>query len=216
MSISTNVGRIVPTSEIPKTLTVEECRQLLEILSSRTGTPGQIRKGIRNQAVALLMLDAGLRVSETTGLRVSDLMFNGRPVTSLIVRAEIAKNHKERQIPVSERLAEALSLMDLNYWTPILPNSGAFAFIEGKSNKPICRRQVHRIIGKAAAKAFGRDVHPHMLRHTFASRLMRVTDMRTVQAMLGHSNITSTQIYTHPNETDKHSAIEKMQIADSQ
>ncbi|GAH69734.1 unnamed protein product, partial [marine sediment metagenome] len=49
--------------------------------------------------------------------------------------------------------------------------------------------------------------HPHMLRHTFASKLMRVTSMRTVQELLGHSSITSTQIYTHPNEDDKKKAI---------
>jgi len=199
----------------PKTLSAGEIARLLEALLCKSGTTAQVRKGIRNHAIALLMLEAGLRVSEAAGLKVSDLIFDGQPVTSLVVRQEIAKNHKERIIPVSARLSEALKEMLMFHWSPVLPSAGAFAFTSGRSASPIVRRHVHRIISDAALASLGRTVYPHMLRHTFASRAMRVTSIRTVQELLGHKNISSTQIYTHPNEQDKHEAIQRMDLEDS-
>jgi len=204
------------SSESPKTLTTEQCVLLLDELRSTDGTPKQVRRGIRNFTLALCMLDAGLRVSEAVGLDVTDLFFNNAPVTSVRVRKEIAKNHKERLIPISARLCEAISQMFMAYWSDHYNNVQHKAFTSGRLHKPLTRRQVHRIIRSAAASALGLPVHPHILRHTFGSRLMRVTSMRTVQELLGHKNITSTQIYTHPNETDKHEAIEKMDLSNGQ
>ncbi|GAI79438.1 unnamed protein product [marine sediment metagenome] len=100
--------------------------------------------------------------------------------------------------------------MFLAYWSDHYKNGQHRAFASNVPDKPLTRRQVHRIISYAAISALGRSVHPHVLRHTFASKLMRVTNMRTVQELLGHKNLTSTQIYTHPNEQDKHKAIENM------
>jgi len=194
----------------PKTLTTAQCNRLLDRLLFEAGTSIQVRRGIRNYTLALVMLDAGLRVSEASGLEVADLIFNNAPVTSLLVRSEIARNHKERTVPVNSRLSEAISRMFLVYWSDHYNHPHLKAFTSGRSLRPLTRRQVHRIINSAAASALGRSVHPHVLRHTFASKLMRVTSMRTVQELLGHSNITSTQIYTHPNEQDKHKAIENM------
>jgi len=200
----------------PKTLTRDECHRLLDILRSTDGTPAQARRGIRNYTLALVMLDAGLRVSEVTGLEVADLWFNNAPVTSVLVRQEIAKNHQERIIAVSARLSDAISQMFLAYWSDHYKNWQHRAFPSNVPNKPLTRRQVHRIISYAAISALGRPVNPHVLRHTFASRLMRVTDMRTVQELLGHKNLASTQIYTHPNEQDKHKAIQNMDRTDGQ
>ncbi|GAI73126.1 unnamed protein product, partial [marine sediment metagenome] len=188
----------------------DECHRLLDTLRNANGTPNQVRRGIRNHTLALVILDAGLRVSEVTGLRVADLWFNVAPVTSVLIRPEIAKNHKERTVPVSSRLFDAISKMFVAYWSDHYKNGQHKAFASNVPNKSLTRRQVHRIISYAAISALGRSVNPHVLRHTFASKLMRVTDMRTVQELLGHKNITSTQIYTHPNEQDKHKAIENM------
>jgi len=203
-------------SNTPKTLTTDECHRLLDILQITDGTPKQVHRGIRNHTLALVMLDAGLRVSESIGLEVADLIFNNAPVTSVFVRPSIAKNHKERSVPVSTRLSEAISQMFMAYWSDHYQNGQHKAFTSGRSDKALNRRQVYKIISSAAIAALGRTVNPHVLRHTFASRLMRVTDMRTVQELLGHSNIASTQIYTHPNEDDKHQAIEKMDRTDGQ
>lgn len=199
-----------------KTLTADECDRFLNALRNTTGTTAQAHRGIRNYTLALVMLDAGLRVSEATGLEVADLWFNNCPVTSLIVRPEIAKNHRERSIPVSPRLKQALEdFFKQGLWLSG-SESNRKVFCSGHPPRQITRRQVHRIVTAAALHSLGRSVHPHILRHTFASKLMRVTSMRTVQDMLGHSNITSTQIYTHPNEEDKHQAIQKMDRTEGQ
>jgi len=203
-------------SAAPKTLTTDECHRLLDALQITDGTPKQVRRGIRNYTLALVMLDAGLRVSEAIALEVNDLIFNNSPVTSLLIRPAIAKNHKERTVPVSTRLSEALRKMNESYWPRFLANMQHKAFTSGRGEESLTRRQVYKIISSAAIAALGRSVHPHVLRHTFASRLMRVTNMRTVQDMLGHSNITSTQIYTHPNEQDKHKAIKNMDRTNGQ
>ena len=198
-------------SESPKTLTADESQRLLDTLRNADGTHTQVRRGIRNYTFALVMLDGGLRVSETIGLKVADLWFKNAPVTSVLVRAEIAKNHKERIVPVSQRLSEAINKMFIAYWSDHYKNGQHKAFVSGAPDKAITTRQVRRIITRAALYSIGRSVHPHVLRHTFASKLMRVTSIRTVQELLGHSDVTSTQIYTHPNEQDKHKAIENME-----
>lgn len=198
-------------SNAPKTLNVAEQHQLLDALLNKNAPRKSFRKGVRNYCMACLMLDAGLRVGEVTQLLITDLMFDLRPVTSVLIREEIAKNHKERLIPISTRLSNAISQLSESYW----PRGSAFvslrAFYNNNPDKKLTTRQVERIIRGAGMRSLGRPVHPHMLRHTFATKLMRVTDMRTVQEMLGHGDISSTQIYTHPNEDDKKKAIENIE-----
>lgn len=197
----------------PKTLDVEQQQTLLSALL-RKGAPHKTAiKGIRNYLIGCLMLDAGLRVGEVVALQVSDLFFAGQYVKTLVVRPAISKNHKERSIPVSTRLANAIEHFgQVN--TCLFTGLGSDpAFTISKSKTQITTRQVENIISSAAEKSMGRRINPHMLRHTFASRLLRVTNMRTVQQLLGHTCITSTQIYTHPNEDDKREAVEKVSNA---
>lgn len=199
--------------ESPKTLTAEETEKLLyELLYGyRGGNP--THKQIRNHTIALLMLDAGLRVGEVVQLRISDLYFNCQPVTSITIRPEIAKNKTERTIPVSQRLTEVLK----NQFQPHEPHGedwgNAFTFRQGNDWHHITTRQVERIIRQAAMKSLGRPIHPHVLRHTFASRLMRKTNVRVVQELLGHKHLTSTQVYTHPNGEDLKQAIDSIEAA---
>lgn len=194
-------------SRTPKTLNVTEQHQLLDALLNKNAPHKSFRKGIRNYLIGCLMLECGLRVGEVVALKMSHLYFNGKPVQTLLLTPNITKNHKERSIPISTRLKQAIeqhksdnSWLDCN-------DDNLILFSGGHTPRPMTTRQVERIINLAGWKAFGRPVHPHMLRHTFATKLMRVTDMRTVQELLGHSNITSTQLYTHPNEDDKKKAI---------
>lgn len=194
----------------PKTLDVEQQLLLLKALR-RYGSPSKTTlKGIRNYLMAVLMLDAGLRVGEVVKLGVADLWFNEAPVTSLLLQQTITKNHRERIIPVSPRLRVAINEMYCACWHNDVTALTNYAFYTKDPGDTITTRQVENIINAAAEKCFGRRVNPHMLRHTFASRLLRVTNMRTVQELLGHSCITSTQIYTHPNEDDKKKAIEAL------
>lgn len=195
-------------STTPKTLNVTEQHKFLEALLNKNAPHKSFRKGVRNYLIGCLMLEAGLRVGEVVALKMADLFFCGKPVTNLLLRPQITKNKKERSVPVSVRLSNALEEY-LKYHAYLYDGNLDPAAFEGYlSFKPVTTRQVERIINAAGYKALGRPVHPHLLRHTFASKLMRVADMRTVQELLGHSNITSTQIYTHPNEDDKKKAID--------
>lgn len=191
-----------------ETLNYAECVTLLDTLQNDKGTYIQKCRGFRNYTMALLMLDAGLRVGEVVKLQVSDLWLQSEPVTSIIVRAEIAKRHHERKIPCSERLCNAVKLLDAYYWAHYSLFGNHFAFASTHRNQPPTTRRVEQIIKDAGKKAFKRDIHPHILRHTFATRLMSKTSMPVVQELLGHKSIQTTQIYTHPNDQDLKSAIE--------
>ena len=168
-------------------------------------------KAARNILAAVLMMDAGLRVGEVVGLWVTDVYFRLQPVTTITVRAAIAKGRRIRNIPVTRRLQAALARFNKEpYLLPDLPDIQRVI-----CNKPqghgLTTRTIERIITAAGEAALGRPVHPHMLRHTYATKLLRVTDIRTVQELLGHKNLSSTQIYTHVNDEDKRKAIEKME-----
>ena len=202
-------------SKAPKTLNVTEQHQLLDALLSKNAPHKSFRKGIRNYLIGYLMLEAGLRVGEVIALKKSHLYFAGKPVQTLVLSGDITKNHKERTIPVSSRLKAALEEhFNENAWFQEQePSSLAWSDLACKFT--LTTRQVERIINKAGWDSLGRPVHPHMLRHTFATKLMRVTDIRTVQELLGHSNVTTTQIYTHPKEDDKKKAITDLEEGQS-
>ncbi len=195
----------------PQTLTITECHQLLDCLLCKKGTKIQFRKGVRNYCMALLMLDAGLRVGEVVRLHTPDLFFNDIPVEMIIINNTLAEKDCTRAVPVSTRLSLALSELfkDIRYYGDKL--RPCVAFHSGRPYIPLTTRQVERIIRAAGMKCLGRPVHPHVLRHTFASRLMRKTNMRIVQELLGHKNISSTQIYTHPNGDDLRKAVDSLE-----
>jgi len=197
----------------PQTLTIQEQHALLEELIVTQGTRKQFRKGVRNTCIALCMLEAGLRVGEVISLKVSDLWFNNAPVESVLISSEKSKTNEKRQIPVSTRLMDAIKEMSRCYWLPDNAVAYGFAFYQKNFLEPLTTRQVERIIRSAAIAAFGRPIHPHVLRHTFATKLMKVTNLRVVQEMLGHKNIQSTQIYTHPNIEDKKEAIRNLDMS---
>lgn len=199
---------------IPRTLTNKQCEELLEELRGNQGTEKQKSRGIRNYAMAVVMLETGLRVGELCGLIVDDLWYSDQPVDSLIVRAEISKNNKERQIPISTRLRDAIVLLSSMIWTPNHAVIDCFAFFMKDPSTPLTTRTVERIILSAGKAAFNLEITPHMLRHTFASKMMRKTNARIVQALLGHESLTSTQIYMHPNSQDLKDAIDSLPYHD--
>lgn len=202
-------------SNAPKTLDVTEQHQLLDALLCKNALHKSFRKGIRNYLLGCLMLEAGLRVGEVVALKMSHLFFGGKPVQSLVLTADITKPKVERIIPVSSRLKAAIEEIykECSWFENSEPSHPVFS--TGYPPKPMTTRQVERIINKAGWDSLGRPVHPHMLRHTFATKLMRVTDIRTVQELLGHSNVTTTQIYTHPNADDKKKAITNLEANQS-
>ena len=204
------------SSESPPTLESEECEKLLYALLNNARTPKQQSKAVRNHCMALLMLDAGLRVGELVSLRMSDLYFQRQPVRTIFIKPHMTKNKVAHSIPVSDRLSKAL-LSYFKTWLIFDPEMNeSYAFYSVSQDRPLTTRQVERIICAAALKALGRPVHPHMLRHTIASKWMRVTNEAVVQRLLGHKYLTSTQIYCHPNEDDKRQAIDQASRASMQ
>lgn len=198
-------------AKTPKTLDAEQQESLLDALLRRGAPKKTERKGIRNHLIGCLMLDAGLRVGEVVKLKMSHLYFCSLPVKTIVLTKTITKNHRERTVPVSERLSMSLRSYFSAWLVTDIVNNCSFTFYYKSEDHPLTTRQVENIINTAGYKAFGQPVNPHMLRHTFASQLLRVTNIRTVQELLGHNYVTSTQIYTHPNEDDKRKAIDELQ-----
>lgn len=194
----------------PRSLAPEECLQLLEQLVKHKDSDPSRRAATRNRLIALLMLDAGLRIGEVLALQIADLVLERQPVKRLLVRSQITKTKRERTIKITDHLHAAIEAMYFFVWLPDNRNDSSLAFYSSKRKEKLSPQQVRRIIAKAGRKACQRHVHPHMLRHTFATRLMRVTSMRIVQEMLGHIRISSTQIYTHPDQADQDGAIDSM------
>ncbi len=197
----------------PKTLSNAECEQLLEELKKHEPTEWSRRRCYRDITMALLMLDAGLRVGEVVQLKISDLIYENVPVTGILVRKQIAKRQSERVIRVTRRLTAAIERLYSFVWRPDGRAWDSNAFYSSRRKEKISYQNVEQIIKAAGRRAIHRDISPHVLRHTYATRLMRVTNIRTVQELLGHKRISSTQIYTHPDQEDKDKAIDKMQAA---
>lgn len=157
-----------------------------------------------------LMLEAGLRVSEVCSLRWGDLVWQDKPKTAVVLTATCTKNHHERTVPISPRLALAIqttydSEKPENRTYPL-----TFVTARSATGPPITSRSLQRTVQQLARRHLGYPITPHTLRHTFATRLLRVADIRTVQEALGHRHVTTTQIYTHPNFEDLTTAIGKM------
>ena len=147
--------------------------------------------GLRDRALFELAYSCGLRVAELTGLDVGSV-----DASSGEVRVT-GKGSKTRIVPVGGPALEALAR-----WLPVrdrLAAAGEPALFVGRSGRRLAPREVQRRIKRRAALAgLGVDVHPHMLRHSFASHVLQSSgDLRAVQEMLGHASIASTQVYTH-------------------
>lgn len=144
--------------------------------------------GLRDKAMIELMYSTGLRVSELVLLPAAGVHLEGG---FLRVRG---KGSKERIVPVGERARELL----VRYWTEARPLGGKYAFLS-RFGKPMGRLNFWlRMTHYAKLAGLEGKVSPHVLRHSFATHLLNHgADLRVVQAMLGHADISTTQIYTH-------------------
>jgi len=192
----------------PRTLTIEEQHGLLESLLPESTNHYEFTISLRNYTLAMLLLETGLRIGEAVQLTIGDLRFADQPVKTLEVRAEIAKTKQPRRIPVSTRLSLAITKLNEQFWKPLLKIDSDPAFIAGPKNNALTTRQVQRILEAAALAAGIRRVTPHMLRHTFATRVLARSNIRVTQMLLGHMSLQSTQIYTHPDDDQLRKAVE--------
>lgn len=194
-------------SKTLKTLNYQECEKLLSFFCPTANKCPLSIRGSIGYLTILLFLDAGLRLNEVLQLSVMDLIWNNEPLKVITVRAAIAKNHRTREIPTSKRLHEAIAFAAIRVWNTFGYRPSSFAFSNNGGIKPVSARSIQLWLGKLSSKILNRHVTPHMLRHTFATRLMRKCSIRVVQELLGHKCLQSTQIYTHPNSDDLTEAI---------
>ena len=187
---------------VPKTITVTESEKLLEQFEFDTAPERKIKKLSRNKCMILLMLDAGLRVGEVVKLHRNCLCVFNQPANAVVVPPYAAKNHKQRIIPLTDRLRQAIKMMQSHIWMPDATGLEENAFYSDNPVRSLSKRQVQRMVADNSLRAFGRAIHPHVLRHTFGTRLMRIANARMVQELLGHSSLATTQIYTHPDADD--------------
>ncbi|MBA7681448.1 Tyrosine recombinase XerC [subsurface metagenome] len=188
----------------PEILNDDEIRILLHAAAGNN---------LRDYTMINLALNTGLRISELIKLDVSDIMPFGEVTSVLTVRAEIAKGGKPRKIPLNQDMIENLRryILELKHAGKTY-HPGAPLFSSKKSNKRIGPRGFQLLLRALAINALGHPCNPHMLRHTFATHLLRQSNLRIVQQLLGHSNISTTTIYTHPNSSDLELAVSKMKI----
>jgi integrase/recombinase XerD len=177
-----NVGR-----PLPKPITVAQVRKLLE-QPAGLDTP----EAKRDCAMLELLYASGMRVSELISLNVDDIMDDG------YVRC-FGKGHKERVIPVHQRALDSLDHY-LNEGRPTMcHNQDERGLFLNRRGDRLTRQGFWQILkGYAREAELGNNVTPHTLRHSFATHMLSGgADLRSVQELLGHANISTTQVYTH-------------------
>ncbi len=176
------------TRKLPDTLNIVEINSLIDAID--LSKP----EGMRNKAMLETLYGSGLRVSELTGLKISNLHLDIEFIKIL------GKGNKERLVPIGSEAIKFLRIYldEIRVHIPIKPGKEDFVFLNRRGS-PISRVMVFLII-KDLAKAAGitKSISPHTFRHSFATHLIEGgADLRAVQEMLGHESITTTEIYTH-------------------
>lgn len=151
-------------------------------------------EGMRNKAILESLYGCGLRVSELTNLRISDLFFKED-----IIRVT-GKGNKERLVPINALAQKRINLYcnEVRVHQEIVRGQEDFVFLNRRGKK-LSRAMIFNIVKEAASKAgIRKEISPHTFRHSFATHLVKHgADLRAVQEMLGHESITTTEIYTH-------------------
>ncbi len=151
-------------------------------------------RGLRDAALLELLYATGLRVSELLGLRLQDVNLEGG---FILVRG---KGEKERLVPLGDRAADAVRLFLARGRPQLVGDAASELLVPGRRPaRPLTRQAYWKNLRRMAARAgITRSFSPHTLRHSFATHLLEHgADLRTVQSLLGHADISTTQIYTH-------------------
>ncbi|MBI4125354.1 MAG: site-specific tyrosine recombinase XerD [Deltaproteobacteria bacterium] len=185
--------------KLPHVLSLENIDQMLDACDLKKPL------GLRDFCILQLLYATGLRVSELTGLKTNHLMADAGYLLAY------GKGSKERVVPLGKEALRALK----EYLAGVRPKlsgekSSDAVFLSRKGEK-LTRQRVWQVLGGLARKAgIPKKVTPHMLRHSFATHLLeRGADLRSVQILLGHADVSTTQIYTHVSSTHLKSLYEK-------
>ena len=189
--IEANPARLLNTPKLPKRLPSVLSREEVEVLLSQPDSAHP--RGQRDKAMLELLYATGLRVSELVGLKISNMNLEAGYVRTL------GKGSKERMVPMGAKAMEALKEYLADGRIRLLKQKSASHLFVNAWGKPLSRQGFWKIIKQYGLKAgIRKEMKPHLLRHSFASHLLEYgADLRSVQIMLGHADISTTQIYTH-------------------
>ena len=187
MGIVNGIINLIPKKKkkLPQTLSVDQAIKLVEI-------EGDDFISLRDHAILELFYSSGLRLSELVNLKLEDINFSEEIISVL------GKGKKMRIVPVGNK-----AIQSLQKWINVRAqlkntNDTSILFLTNKAKSLTQRAIQYRLKFWAKKQGLSENIHPHLLRHSFASHLLQSSqDLRAVQELLGHENISSTQIYTH-------------------
>ncbi len=192
-----NLCQMDPSQTVPlprKPQALPDVLSIAQVSSLLDGMPRETPVQLRDAAMLEVLYGCGLRVSELVGLDLDRVYFEEECLRVL------GKGSKERIVPFSGMAAQRMRdyLQDARprlTCSKALPAAAVFVNVRGGR---ISRQSVHKIVSKAGVSIGVADLHPHTLRHSFATHLLEGgADLRAIQEMLGHSDIATTQIYPH-------------------
>ncbi len=193
--VTTNPARSIKTPRLPRklpsVLSVTQVRKLLETASLDE------QHGIRNRAILSVLYGCGMRVSEVADLGIDDIDFDEGFVRVL------GKGNRERLIPLGKTTTTALQQYLEGPRRAWDSQHHSVHLFYNRQGKRLSRMSIWKIVRRAAHLAgLEKKISPHTFRHSFATHLLAAgADLRSVQAMLGHSSVATTQIYTHLDRT---------------
>lgn len=186
------------TRKIPDTLDVTEIDLMLATLDLSKD------EATRNHAIIETMFSCGLRVSEVINLKITDIYEKDE-----FIRV-VGKGNKERLVPISERAIKEINIYVNSIRNKLkIEKDGSDIIFLNRRGKKLSRVYIFLVIKEMALKAgIKKNISPHTLRHSFATSLVEAgADLRSVQQMLGHESITTTEIYTHISKDYLHEVI---------
>lgn len=196
------VGR--PSLIMPRSLSKQES---IDFIFKCRNYPGP------HTLLCCIMMYTGLRVSEVLKLRWSDLIYNNCVKSTIEILSINAKNNRSRSLPVSGDLHDRI----VTRWRMAQENHRMkpHDFLAAPISKapPISSRTLQRFTKEVGLISINRAVNPHMLRHTFATHLLAVSNLEIVRKALGHRRISTTQIYVHPSDDELRSAVNRKDLA---
>ena len=189
--VKENVAIVISTpkkdKKLPTILSVEEVMNMLNLLND----DGPYNA--RNHAMVEVMYACGLRVSELVNLKISELHLTSKMISTT------GKGSKERLIPINDYASKILKNYLIEHRPKLLKKQSSPYVFLNNLGEPISRQSFFKFIKKLCLDAgIEKEISPHTLRHSFATHLLEAgTDLRLIQEMLGHEDISTTQIYTH-------------------
>ncbi|NLC96153.1 MAG: tyrosine-type recombinase/integrase, partial [Erysipelotrichaceae bacterium] len=187
-----------PEKRLPSFLSFEEMMSILDVFD--LSDPMELR----NRCLIETIYACGLRISEATSLKICNINLKENYLTV------IGKGDKERMIPFYKRCSNVMNKYIKESRPTLLKEENGYMFLS-RNGKNMSDRSVQLLLQDASLKAgIKTNVHPHMLRHSFATHLLdNGADLRVVQELLGHENLSTTQIYTHITVDRLKSAVKK-------